>query len=587
MNEKIFSQVNERLELSRRSVIRPQFLWKVGERTEPDPIKQLFQNRGIKDAEKFFNPDFSRDNHDPFLLPNMARGVERIIEALEKGDKIAIFGDYDADGIPGSALLSRVLRANNHDPIVYIPNRDTEGYGLNKQAIEWLKQQGVGLIITVDLGITNREQVSFATKECGIDVIITDHHLIDQERIPNDALAIIHPGFDDSRYPFQHLAGGGVAWKLAQALSQKTGKPSENELKWMIELPAISTVCDIVNLTDENRMIVKFGLQVLRKTRNPGLRALYDAAGIDPTAINESIVGWQIGPRLNAPGRMQDTNIALKLLTTDDPDEARDLAQQVNQFNQERQKQLAAITREAEQMVLKDNLQQEVAIVLLGKDWSSGLMGLAASRLVEKFCRPVILMSQQGQVLKGSGRSIDGFNLVEAIGSQKHLVKEFGGHIKAAGLSMDPKCFEDFYRGILEYAKAKLDIEQLKRVMQAETTIQPEEVTFALAKRLDQFAPFGPGNQRPRFVVQDLKVKKVSSFGENADHLKFEFDNCAAEAIGWRMGHRCGEVIEGDIIDVLGRLEISAWHSRRMGRTFERLRISIEDLRSGEVDVLV
>lgn len=463
-------------------------VWQVTPRTEADLIDQLLKNRGITDRDCFFNPNYERDSHDPFLLPGMTEVVRRIEKAIKEEEKIVIYGDYDADGIPGTALLVRVLRANKANVEAYIPDREKEGYGLNNYALDKFKKSGVSLVITVDLGITNKDQAKYA-KDLGLDLIITDHHHVDQERLPEDALAIIHPNLTGSNYPFKFLAGGGVAWKLAQAVSQTTNRPAPDQLKWLLELPAISTVCDIVPLNGENRMMVHFGLKVLAQTRNPGLQSIYKTAGLTPDIISERTLGFQIGPRVNAPGRVDNANLALNLLTTDDLKAAQRMAAKVELFNQQRQDQLKQVVEEAMVQVKADNLFEAPAIVLKGYGWPGGLIGLAAARVTEKFHRPTILLGEESGLLKGSGRSIDGFNLLEGITSLKDLLVSYGGHEKAAGLSLKTDDFESFQQGFIDFAAKSLTAEQLIPKVRIDAEVSSTEISAELVKSLEEMAP--------------------------------------------------------------------------------------------------
>ncbi|MBI4032603.1 single-stranded-DNA-specific exonuclease RecJ [Candidatus Berkelbacteria bacterium] len=555
--------------------------WVVAERTQADLVEQLLANRGITDKERFFNPDYERDGHDPFLMPNMQTAVDRILTAVKAGETIAVYADYDADGIPGGAVLTKMLRILGATVLPYVPDREKEGYGLNEPALQHLKTSGVTLIITVDLGITNHTQVT-AAKQLGIDVIVTDHHHVDEPRIPTDAVALVHPALPGSTYPFHGLAGGGVAWKLVQALQQATGNPDVGQLKWWFELPAISTVCDIVPMSDENRMIVHYGLKVLMQTRNPGLKALYKAAGITPDTINEWTIGFQIGPRLNAPGRVDHASAALELLLTDDEQRAAVLAAQIELQNQERQAALERIVDEASALIDRDKLDEQPAIVLLGDAWPAGLIGLAAGRIVERYHRPVILLGRDGDgKAKGSGRSISRtageFNLLEGISAQKELLVSYGGHERAAGLQLSEDDFVEFQRRFIEFAASRLDAEALMPTERVDAVLKPEEVTDDLVTDLLRFAPFGPGNPRPRFVIAPLTVSDVRTVGASGKHLKLRFKEGPSnglEAIGFGLGERASECTVGTKLAALGTLEFNEWNGT------QRIQLKLDDLKS-------
>ena len=538
--------------------------WKIPERTEASLVDQLLKNRGITDRERFLAPDFERDSHDPWRLPTMERAVARIIQAIERKEIIAVYADYDADGIPGGAILTKLLRANGATVVPYVPDREKEGYGLNRQAIEYLKKQRVSLIITVDLGITNSAAVAEAVA-VGIDVIVTDHHSIDPDRIPTDAVATVHPGLPGSIYPFAGLAGGGVAWKLAQAVAERTGRPTSNELKWWLELAAISTVCDMVPLQDESRLIVQFGLKVLRKTRSIGLRALYEQASIDPSVVDERTIGFQIGPRINAPGRMDHAAPAFELLLTDDPTRAEALASQIELLNHDRQALVGRVVDEAINKLSTFGKELPTVIILDDPSWPIGVLGLAASRLVERYHRPVILLNQTADGrAKGSARSISGFNVLEAIRASRDLLTSFGGHTGAAGLSLDHAALADFSAALEEFAAARLSLDALQPTHRADAAISAAELTESLMNELDQFAPFGMANPAPTFVVQPLIVRSVRRLGADGQHLKLTFANAPFAGLAWRFSERGMSLPSvGQSIAILGRPEWNTWNGQR------------------------
>ncbi|MBI2589991.1 single-stranded-DNA-specific exonuclease RecJ [Candidatus Berkelbacteria bacterium] len=549
--------------------------WLAPDRVHADLVRQLLANRSITDEEKFFNPDFERDSHDPFLLTGMDKAILRIQQALSVKEVIAVFGDYDADGIPGTALLVKILRSHQATVIPYIPNREREGYGLNEAALRHLKDQKVALVITVDLGITNRHEVKFAT-ELGLDVIVTDHHHIEAQQLPDKAIALLHPALPGSRYPFANLAGGGVAWKLTQALQRTTGIPSLAQLKWWFELPAISTVCDIVPIVDENRMIVHFGMKVLAQTRNEGLRALYKTGGIDSTRLTERVIGFQIGPRLNAPGRIDHAALALELLLTEDSLQAQEIAARIELQNRTRQEQLEAMVNSARQEILQNKYYDQAAIVLLNEHWSIGLIGLAASRLVEQFHRPIILLGAYGKEAKGSGRSIDGFNLFGAIHAQSRFLTSYGGHEKAAGFHLPIKNVNKFKARFIEHARIHLTSDQLLPTLKTDAEIKPDEITNELVTNLMRFAPHGPSNPKPRFIIGPLTIASVKAVGAESQHVKFSFNEGAPnqlEAIGFRLGEKARSYTSHDRIYIVGSLEFNEWNG------LDRIQIKADDIK--------
>lgn len=550
-------------------------LWRVKSRTEADPIQQLLKNREIVDTDRFFSPDYARDSHDPFLMPGMEIAISRLIKAKEAGETIVVYGDYDADGIPGTALLAKTFQANGITVETYIPDREKEGYGLNAAAIDSLKARGIKVIVTVDLGITASDEVAYAVEQ-GIDVIVTDHHEVDPERVPTKALAIVHPRVGDAPYPFGWLAGGGVAWKVAQALSIRTGKPTEQELKWWLELPAISTVCDIVPLIDENRMIVHYGLKVLMQTRNEGLKAMYRAGGIPHDALTERVIGYQIGPRLNAPGRVDHASLALELLLTDDPARATEIAAGVEIKNRERQDQLEAVVAEASAIIERENLTAKSAIVLAEPHWAPGVIGLAASRIVERYCRPTLLLGEVNGVLKGSGRTVDGFHLLDAILAHKDYLESYGGHEKAAGLALKPERFKEFQSVFIAYVEKHIEPESLIPSLSADFLLDPIDISDEFVTQVMRFAPFGAGNPKPRFVVGPLTVAAARQVGAEQQHLKVGFVERGLEGIAFRLGGRIAQCSVGNQLYVLGSLEFNEWNGT------QKIQILVDDLKSVE-----
>lgn len=560
---------------------RKESIWEVAKREKENIVEQLLLNRGIVDKEKFFNTSYERDSYDPFLMPDMEKSVDRILKALADNEQIAVFGDYDADGIPGTAILYKIFMTNGKKPIIYIPDREKEGYGLNNKAIEHLAiEDKVSLIITVDLGITGKKEVEYA-KELGIDIIITDHHEPMEESYPDNAFAIVHPRAKNSNYPFGYLAGGGVAWKLAQAIAQKTNKPSENELKWLLELPAISTFCDMVPLQDENRMIAKFGLKVLPQTRNIGLKALYRTGGIDTSKIDEFAVGFQIGPRLNAPGRMDHAALAFNLLTTESPEEAQIIAAKIEEQNFERRSQMERIQQQAFNIISERELYNQNVMIVTGEDWQLGLVGLAAGRAVEEFHRPIFLLGKKikdGQeYFQGSARSIDGFHLVDALEKMRDLLEEFGGHEKAAGMTIKSENLPEFEKRMLDLGQ-NIKPENLRKKITVDAELEAKDVTKEFILEIDKFAPFGEANPKPKFVIKNLTVNEIRQLGAEAKHLKLKFNEKNLEAIGFGLGDRAGEISLGSKLDILGSIELNLW-TNRDGITTETVQVVMKDFK--------
>lgn len=532
--------------------------WIIAEKKSDDIVKQVLINRQIKpkDWSNFLNPDFG-NLHDPYLLSGMKQAVERIKKAVKLGDTIGIFADYDADGIPAAALLSEIIENKlKLKTVTYIPTR-REGYGLNKKGIDYLKKEGSALIITADLGIREIKNTEYV-KKLGLDIIITDHHE-PGETLPK-SLALINPKIKKSQYPFRELSGCGVVFKLIQALTKEFPQIKESDLKWALDLVGISTICDVVPLIDENRIFAKFGLVVLAKTKRLGLRKLYQAAAIDPQKIDTYIVGFQIGPRLNAPGRMDHTNESFVLLRSKDPSQASDLAFRLDKINLKRQEKLEEILKEADARIQKEKLNEKKVILLADQDWTAGLIGLVAGRLTEKYNRPTVILEKEKIFSRGSARSIDNYNIVEVLEDTGNLLESFGGHAKAAGLTVKNNHLSALYDELLRLADIKLSDNDLIPKIKIDAIIDFKNLNLSLFDQIKKLEPFGLGNARPVFALKNIKPENLRTIGVGGAHLKFKIANI--DAIGFGFGHLLRDIAQRSI-DLAFSLDENFWDNKR------------------------
>ncbi len=540
--------------------------WIISPKKSDDIIEQLLINRGIdpKNKDQFLYPDYKRDLLDPFLINDMDKAVKLIHDTICNNEKIGVFADYDADGIPGAALLYRVLKIYKAEVEVYIPSRN-EGYGLNEKGIEDLYKKGCKLLISIDLGITNKKQVEYA-KKLGMKVIITDHHEIQKDLFPKNADVVVHTHISD-KYLNNDLAGGAVVYKIAQALGIEYGHPDEREIKWLLDLPAISTICDIVPLTGENRVIAKYGLLVLSKTKNMGIKCLYKYSNINKENVDTYTVGYQIGPRINAPGRIAHGKSSYDLLVCDDEKTATIIAKKLDETNQERQESLKEILLEAKKIIRDKKLDEEKIIIVRGKRWPSGLVGLVSSKITDEYNRPSIVLSEEDEILRGSSRSIDCFHLVSNLKKVEKYLMSFGGHAKAAGLSMKKDNFHKFYKAITQIAYSKISDKDLIGEIKIDMKIKFQDLSLGLVKDIDRFEPFGLGNPRPILMVKDLEVIDTRWVGKDRNHLKLKLKHPKStkiiDAICFRAHEDFERIRRSSIIDLAFTLSENVWRGQR------------------------
>lgn len=522
-------------------------------------LTKILVNRGIiddKEIDTFLNPT-RNDFYDPYLMPDMEKAVERIIKAINNQEKVMIYGDYDVDGITSITVLKKFLEERGLKTGHYIPNRLEEGYGLNENAIRSIAEQKYTLMITVDCGISGIEEVDLAN-QLGIETIITDHHE-QLENLPN-AYAIINAKRKDSQYPFRGLAGCGAVFKLIQAISIRL-KLEEKEFLKYLDIVCVGTISDIVPLVDENRVIAKLGLKLVAQTRNIGLRELILQSGY--RKIDSNTISFGVAPRINACGRMGYQEEALDLFLTNNIEEAKKITARLNSYNVERQTKEKDIFEQAIKELEKEDIKNLNTIVLSGDNWHHGVIGIVASKLTEKFYKPTILICFEDDIGKGSGRSLPGFDLHEALVESSAYLEKYGGHEMAVGLSLKKEKYNDFKLAFEEIAKSK-NIQQIIPVIKIDSIITAKDVNKKTIEELEMLEPFGEKNKNPIFVYKNLKIDSIRALSEGK-HLKLTLkdDNLLINAIGFNLGHLSEEYLIGDKIDIAGNLEINKYGRRR------------------------
>lgn len=531
-------------------------------------LASILVNRGIIDGEKinvFLNPT-RKDFYNPFLMPDMEIAVKRIVKAIENKEKIMIYGDYDADGITSITVLKKYLNEIGLKTGEYIPNRLNEGYGLNKDAISKIYNDGYKLMITVDCGISGLEEVDYANS-LGMEIIITDHHE-PAEKLP-EAIAVIDAKRKDNKYPFNQLAGVGVVFKLIQAISTELKLEEKEYLKYL-DLVCIGTISDIVPLVDENRVIAKLGLKLIEKTKNIGLKTLLNIA--DLRKIDSTAISFGVAPRINACGRMGFQEEALQLFLTEDSGEATKIAKRLVQFNQERQAKEKQIFEEVIEKIEKDNKDKK-CIVLAEENWHHGVIGIVASKITEIYYKPSILICLEGDKGKGSGRSVPGFDLYTALTKCSDYIEKFGGHSMAIGITIKKENFEKLKEAIEKYAQES-NISDIMPIINIDKEINLKNINIEEVKSLELLEPFGEGNKMPLFLLRNLKIDSIRALS-GGKHLKLTLkqDNNIVDAIGFNMGDLSKEYLLGDKVDVVGTIEINSFGNK------ENIQINLKDIR--------
>ena len=525
-------------------------------------ISRILKNRGInteKDSEIFMNPSLEY-LRDPFLMKDMKKAVDRIKQAMDNNENIWIYGDYDVDGVSSTSVLCLYFDSIGYPVKYYIPNRLEEGYGINEDAIKHIYTQGCNLMISVDCGITSVKEVDLAN-ELGIDVIITDHHEC-QSEIPK-AYAVINQKQEDCHYPFDMLCGCGVAFKLVQALTPK--EEFKTSMYNYLEIVTLATICDIVPLVDENRIIVKNGLKLMSEGRNIGLKELIKVCGVESDKIGSSHIGFAIGPRINASGRLGYSKLGVELFTTKDVAKAKEIAALLEEKNNERQMIEAKMYQEAEEIIeSNEHYKTDKVLVIAKEGWQHGIIGIVASKLTEKYYKPTILLTIEDGEATGSARSIKGFSIFDALVKCKDLLNKFGGHDQAAGLGLDSDKVEILSQEINKIANYELNEEDLIENINVEFELDDKSINLELVEELHKLEPFGLNNPNPRFIVRDAVLKEIRFIGINKQHLKIKIEKEEVyDCIGFNMAYLAQGYKEGDKIDVLFQLDENNFRGNR------------------------
>ncbi|MGM9956361.1 MAG: single-stranded-DNA-specific exonuclease RecJ [Peribacillus sp.] len=529
-------------------------------------VATLLVNRGLDTIESARSFLFVKNQtfHDPFLMKDMDKAVYRIREAIQNKEKIRIFGDYDADGVTSTTVMMTTLTKLGADVDFYIPNRFTEGYGPNPMAFRLAADQGVKVLITVDTGIAAVEEAKLAA-ELGMDYILTDHH--EPGPILPEALAIIHPKLEDSAYPFKDLAGVGVAFKLAHAL---LGEMPED----LLEIAAIGTIADLVPLQGENRLIAAKGIEKLRLTKRPGLVALMKVANIQQEALSEESIGFGMAPRINAVGRLGDADPAVDLLMSDNLEEATELAVEINDINKERQTMVASMAEEAIREVEENYPPETNGVLIIGREgWNAGVVGIVASKLVERFYRPTIVLSfdQEKGLAKGSARSISGFDLFASLSTCRELLPHFGGHPMAAGMTLKIEDVQELRDRMNKIANEQLKEEDFTPITNLDGATTLAEASIQTIQEMSLLAPFGVTNPKPKILIDSVQLASVRKIGTNHNHLKVQLEdseNHKLDGVGFGLGHYMEEIAPHAKVSVIGELSINEWNNIKKPQIF-------------------
>lgn len=531
-------------------------------------IRKITSNEEI---ELFLNPNYETHLHDPSLMADMDKAVTFTLKSITENKRIVVFGDYDADGVTATALLYSFLKEVNANCDFFLPHRLRDGYGITADGVRKAKENGAELIITVDNGIVANEAIEEANK-LDLPVIITDHHKQGDE-LPN-AYAVVNPNRNDCDYPFKGISGVGVAFKFVQLLSKELMDDKEREkfLRWNLDLVALGTVADVMPLRDENRVLVHYGLKVLSKSKRLGLKAILENNQRGNSDADTFTIGFQIGPKINAAGRLEAADRALELLLTTDESEAKDLAKELDDINKRRQEITEIAVKEALEKITGD----EKIIILESENWHPGIIGLIAARLQERYSKPILIFNidEEKELYKASGRSPAFFDITKAIMSQAEFMINGGGHVQACGCSVAKEYFERFKSGVIDYVENSVTNEDLIPEISVDTVLLPEQINLSTFSDLKQLAPFGQGFTEPLFLTKNVSIARFRQVGFNGKHLQLSVEKAKKvyKGIGFNMGHLADKIAIGKKIDVIYTLSKNVWNGS------ESIQIMIKDI---------
>lgn len=532
------------------------YFWDLPKLSDKELFDQIIESRNISKTqlEKYLYPNFFKDQNDPRNIGGVMKSIKRIKKALDNNENIGIFCDYDADGIPAGAMLFRAFSKFNKNIFTFIPTR-AEGYGISQKSLNFYKKNNCSLVVAVDVGITAKD-IACKYKKEKIDLIIIDHHLIIDDLYPKSAHCVIDLKKKSEKYPYKEFSAGGLVWKVLYAMHLEYGLYTEVEIKWILDLAAISTISDMVPMTGENWLISKFGLIVLSKTKNIGLKQLIETSSLDQNKIDEYNVGFQIGPRLNASGRMADPIDSYNLLIENDKENVCNLSKKLEKNNLLRQSQMHSAFLEAQSIIERDITKINKIIIVSSPNWQEGILGLVASKIVDKYHLPAMVFKEKKDIFVGSVRSIEGFDVKNAMEINKKNIESFGGHKMAAGLKVNKKVFEKFKKEMILFAKNSISEELFRKKIKIDAISDDIlKINLKLYRQIEKLRPFGESHKTPVVMLQSVKLSDIRAMGKDKNHLSFVI-NDKLRAIYFN----CVDKLDSKILyNICGNLVLNTW----------------------------